>query len=101
MIRSYTLEKSGNNQAVRSFGEEEIGKLIDFLWKLKRRDFFHTLRFIEGLLKGTTEGALALVDAVMNKRPEGFYAALKLGKKGGGIPSLEIVAALEEIIYED
>lgn len=101
VIRSYTLEKSENNQAVRSFGEEEIGRLMDFLYELKRRDFYHAVRFIEDLLRKTTEGALALVDAVMNKRPEGFYAALKLGKKGGVIPSLELVEALEEIVYED
>ncbi len=100
VIRSYTLEKSGNNQAVRSFGEEEIGQLMDFLWRLKRTDFYHTVRFVEGLLTKATEGALALVDAVMNKRPEGFYMAFKLGKRAGIIPSQRIVEAVEGFIGE-
>ncbi|ASJ08818.1 type I-A CRISPR-associated protein Cas8a2/Csa4 [Thermococcus siculi] len=100
MIRSYTLEKSGNNQAVRSFGEEEIGRLMDFLYELKRRDFYHTVRFIEGLLRETTEGALAMIDAIMNERPEGFYTAINLGWKKGVIPSQEIITTLGEIINE-
>ncbi|AAL80761.1 type I-A CRISPR-associated protein Cas8a2/Csa4 [Pyrococcus furiosus DSM 3638] len=100
VIHSYTLERSGNNQAIRSFEEEEIGKLMDFLWKLKRRDFYHAIKFIDDLLKKATEGALALIDAIMNERLEGFYTALKLGKKAGVVSSREIVAALEDIICE-
>ena len=54
VIRSYTLEKAGNNQAVRSFGEEEVGKLMNFLWRLKRADFYHAVRFIDRLLREVT-----------------------------------------------
>ncbi len=99
-IRSYTLEKAGNNQAVRSFGEEEVGKLMDFLWHLKKEDFYHAVRFLDSLLRNVPEGALAIVDAVLNERPEGFYHALKLAKRSKIVPSPRLVSAMEGFINE-
>ncbi|AMM53708.1 type I-A CRISPR-associated protein Cas8a2/Csa4 [Pyrococcus kukulkanii] len=100
VIRSYTLEKAGNNQAIRSFGEENIGKLMDFLWKLKAKSTYHTVRFLDSLLRKDSDAALTLVDAVLNDRPEGLYMALRVARRSGVVSSRSVIEGMEAFIDE-
>ena len=98
LVRSYTLEREGNNQAIRSYGEEDVGKLMDFLWELKRRSTYHTVRFFDALLKKESEAILAVIDAVINDRPEGLYQGLRIAKRVGITPPQSIVEGMEAFI---
>ena len=100
VIRSYTLERDGNNQAIRSYGEEDIGKLMDFLWELKRRSTYYTVRFFNELLRKESEAAIAIIDAVLNSRPEGLYSGLRMAKRVGINPPQSVVEGMEAFIDE-
>jgi len=100
LIRSYTLERDGNNQAIRSYGEEDIGKLMDFFWELKRRSTYHTVRFFDALLRKESEAVLAIIDAVINDRPEGLYLGLRIAKRTGITPPQSVVKGMEAFVDE-
>lgn len=97
ILRSYTLEvdKTTNNQAIRSYGEENIGKLMDFLWELKRRSTYHAVRFLDSLLRKESDAVLAIVDAVLNDRPEGLYLGLRTARRAGITPPRSVVEGME------
>lgn len=100
LVRSYTLERDGNNQAIRSYGEEDLGKLMDFLWELKKRSTYHTVRFFDALLRKESEAVLAVIDAVINGRPEGLYQGLRIAKRAGITPPQSVVEGMEAFIDE-
>lgn len=100
LIRSYTLERDGNNQAIRSYGEEDIGKLMDFLWELKRRSTYRTVMFFDALLRKESEAVMTFIDAVLNDRPEGFYQGLRMAKRAGITPPQSVVEGVEAFIDE-
>jgi len=100
LVRAYTLERDGNNQAIRSYGEEDIGKLIDFLWELKKRSTYHTVMFFDTLLRKESEAVLSIVDAVLNNRPEGLYLGLRIAKRAGITPPQSVVEGMEAYVDE-
>ncbi|MBP1912221.1 type I-A CRISPR-associated protein Cas8a2/Csa4 [Thermococcus stetteri] len=100
VMRSYTLERDGKNQAIRSYGEEDIGKLMDFLWELKRRSTYHTVRFFDTLLRKESEAVIAIIDSVLNRRPEGLYYGLRIAKRAGITPPQSVVEGMEAFIDE-
>ncbi|ASJ12046.1 type I-A CRISPR-associated protein Cas8a2/Csa4 [Thermococcus thioreducens] len=100
IMRSYTLERDGNNQAIRSYGEEDIGKLMDFLWELKRRSTYYTVRFFDALLRKESEAVIAIIDAVLNDRPEGLYQGLRIAKRAGITPTQSVVEGMEAFMDE-
>ncbi|NJE01772.1 type I-A CRISPR-associated protein Cas8a2/Csa4 [Thermococcus sp. JdF3] len=102
VIRSYTLEldRSTNNQAIRTYGEEDVGKLMDFLWELKRRSTYRAIRFFDALLRKESEAVLTMIDAVLNSRPEGLYQGLRAGKRAGITPHAVIIEGIGAFIDE-
>ena len=102
VMRSYTLwlDESTHNQAIRSYGEKDIGKLMDFLWELKRRSTYHTVRFFDALLRKESEAVIAIIDAVLNHRPEGLYCGLRMARRAGIIPPQSVVEGMEAFIDE-
>ncbi|CAI1491849.1 CRISPR-associated protein Cas8a2/Csa4 [Thermococcus nautili] len=100
ILRSYTLERDGKNQAIRSYGEEDVAKLVDFLWELKRRSTYHAVRFLDVLLRKESDAVLAIVDAVLNDRLEGLYLGLRAARRAGITPPRSVVEGMEAFIDE-
>ncbi len=65
MVVAYTLERIGNNQAVRAFGEYDISKLMDFLCYLKKENPYHAIRFVDTILYSELEISVAFIDSVL------------------------------------
>ena len=80
-IVSYTLEKVGNNQAIRSFGEYDLSKLMDFLWYLKATDFYNAVQFIDNILKNDLEISLNFIDGILYDNLDAIYLAIRKLKK--------------------
>lgn len=74
---SYTVEQSGNTKAIRSFGEYDVSRLMDFLSRLKRVDPFHTVLLIEQLTGHDLEFALAFVDGILYNDLDCIYNAIR------------------------
>lgn len=75
-LAMYTLEKIGNNQAVRSFGELNIANLMDFLWRFKSTNPYYALRFVDAL-KDDIELALEFIDGILYEDPDAVYLAIR------------------------
>ena len=100
ILRSYTLEvdKTTNNQAIRSYGEEDVAKLVDFLWELKRRSTYHTVRFFDTLLRKESDAVLVIIDAVLNNQPEGLYLGIRIARRVSVIPPNSVVEGIEKFV---
>jgi len=72
-VVAYTLERIGNNQAVRAFGEYDISKLMDFLWYLKKENPYYSIQFVDTLLHSGTEVSIAFVDAILYDDFDSIY----------------------------
>lgn len=95
-LRAYTLSGEGKRQAIRYFDIKDIGKLMNFLWLLKRRSVYHAVSFVDNLLKADIEAGLSLVDAVLFDEVDGFYKALRIAKRAGVIIPKIVVEGIQE-----
>ncbi len=64
-VVAYTLERIGNNQAVRAFGKYDISKLMDFLWYLKKENPHQAIQFVDTILRSEIEIPIAFIDAIL------------------------------------
>ncbi|WP_456472599.1 type I-A CRISPR-associated protein Cas8a2/Csa4 [Methanocaldococcus sp.] len=76
-VIGYTLEKINNNQAVRSYGEYDLSKLMDFLWNLKSIDFYNTIKFVDTILKSDIEVSTTLIDGILYDDLDAIYSAIR------------------------
>ena len=76
-VVSYTLENVDNNQAIRSFGEYDLSKLMDFLWYLKATDFYNTIQFVDNILRGDLEVSLTFIDGILYDDLDAVYSAIR------------------------
>ncbi|MEM4575782.1 MAG: type I-A CRISPR-associated protein Cas8a2/Csa4 [Archaeoglobaceae archaeon] len=97
-LKAYTLNREGNNQAVRYFDTQNIGKLMNFLWMLKRKSVYHAIKFIDDLLRVDSEAGLSFVDAVLFDEVDGFYKALRIAKRSGVNVPRKVVEGIQEYI---
>lgn len=97
-LRTYTLIKEGNRQAIRYFDSQNIGKLMNFLWFLKRRDIYRAIKFVDDLLKIDCEAGLSLVDAVLFDEVDNFYKALRIAKRSKISIPKEVIEGIHEYI---
>ncbi len=97
-LRVYTLNREKKNQSIRYFDTQNIGKLMNFLWLLKRKSVYHAIKFVDELLKLDSEAGLSLVDAVLFDEVDGFYKALRIAKRSGVTISRKVVEGIQEYI---
>ncbi len=76
-VVSYTLENVDNNQAIRSFGEYDLSKLMDFLWYLKATDFYNTIQFIDMILRSNIEVSITFIDGILYDDLDAIYSAIR------------------------
>ncbi|MCX7999853.1 MAG: hypothetical protein N3A69_13030 [Leptospiraceae bacterium] len=95
-LRAYTLSREGNRQAIRYFDIKDIGKLMNFLWFLKKRSVYHAVSFVDNLLEADIEAGLSLIDAVLFDEIDDFYKALRIAKRAGVNIPREVVEGIQE-----
>lgn len=98
---TYTLERVGNNQAARSFGELDIAKLMDFLWNFKSANPYYALRFVDAL-KDDLELTLEFVDGILNEDADAVYLAIRgLQRKNPKVVRPELMEAIARWLDKD
>ncbi len=98
-LKAYTLNKEKNNQTIRYFDTQNIGKLMKFLWMLKRKSVYHAIKFIDDLLlRVDSEAGLSFVDAVLFDEVDGFYKALRIAKRSKVNVPRKVVEGIQEYI---
>ncbi|MEM2637076.1 MAG: type I-A CRISPR-associated protein Cas8a2/Csa4 [Candidatus Korarchaeota archaeon] len=102
MLKSYTIASEKKAPSIRDFKTESIGKLMDFIGKMKKRSLISTMKFIDDMLETLAsrekeiEPALAFVDAILYDRPENFYYTLRSMKRH----KLNVDQRIVEVICE-
>ena len=99
-LLAYTLEKAGNNQAIRSYNEEDISKLIEFLWRLKAENPYYAVRFIDNLLRNDLEFSTAFIEGILYDKPDGIYTAIRGMQRSGKKVPQDVISAIQRWLDE-
>ncbi len=82
-VRSFTLERVGRRQAVRSYMKIDLSKLMNFIWKLKAWNYLKAIRFLNYLVDSDMEIAVPFIESVLNGDMDGMYISLRNLKRAG------------------